>query len=123
MTYEDIKNKLSTPEEEYDENKLTLTVDLRSKDRGELNKFVISEEYIYREALNALIDEYIESFLHLYRTVGDYSWEGNQLEAAIISNLLTELKNVKEHVICSLFNNDDELIEYLKKKINIKVYV
>ena len=116
MTYEDIQNKLSTPEEEYDENKLTLTVDLRNKDRGELQQFVLSEEYIYRETLNALVDEYVESFLHLYRTAGDYSWEGNQFEAAIISNLCSELKNVKEHVLRSLFNNDDELINYLKKK-------
>ena len=121
MTYEDIKNKLSTGEE--DPNKNTLTVDLRTKDRGELNKFVISEEYIYRETLNALVDEYIESFLHLYRTAGDYSWEGNQFEAAIISNLCSELKNVKEHVIRSLFNNEDELIDYLKSKINIKIFV
>lgn len=121
MTYEDIKNKLSTSEEDISKN--TLTVDLRSKDRGELNKFVISEEYIYRETLNALVDEYIESFLHLYRTAGDYSWEGNKFEAAIISNLCSELTKVKEHVIHLLFNSDDELIDYLKKKINIKVYV
>lgn len=123
MTYEDIKNKLSTSEEDYDENKLTLTVDLRSKDKDKLNNFGLSEEYIYSETLNALVDEYLESFLHIYRTMSDYSWEGNEFEAAIISNLCGKLKNVKEYVIQSLFNNDDELIDYLKKKINIKIYV
>lgn len=123
MTYEDIKNKLSTPAEDYDENKLTLTIDLRNKDRGELQQFGLSEEYIYRETLNALVDEYLESFLHIYRTMSDYSWEGNEFEAAVISNLCSELKNVKEYVMQSLFKNDDELIDYLKKKINIKVYV
>ena len=121
MTYEDIKNKLSTDEENPSKN--TLTVDLRSKDRGELQQFGLSEEYIYRETLNALIDEYIESFLHLYRTAGDYSWEGNMFEATIISNLCSELSKVKEHVIQSLFKNDDELIDYLKSKINIKIFV
>lgn len=123
MTYEDIKNKLSTSEEEYDENKLTLAVDLRTKDRGELQKFGLNEEYIYRETLNSLVDEYVESFLHIYRIMSDYSWEGNEFEAAIISNLCSELKNVKEYVINSLFKDEDELLKYLKKKINIKVYV
>lgn len=123
MNWEDIKNKLSTSEEDYDENKLTLTVDLRTKDRDTFSEIGVNEEYIYIETINALIDEYIESFLHLYRTAEDYSWEGNKFEAAIISNIYSELQKVKEDVINSLFKDEDEVLEYLKKKINIKVYV
>ena len=123
MNWEDIKTKLETPEEKIDENKLTLTIDLRTNGKDKYEEVGLTADYIYMESLNSLVDEYLESFLHIYKTMSDYSWEGNEFEAAIISNLCSELKNVKEHVIQSLFNNDDELINYLKKKINIKVYV
>ena len=123
MTYDDIKNKLSTPEEEYDENKLTLTIDLRSNDRSKFDEYGVTADHIFEHSLDVLVDEYIESFLHLQSKVSKYSWEGNELEAAIISNMYSELSKVKEYVIKSLFKNDDELIDYLKKKININVYV
>lgn len=123
MTLDDIKNKLSTSEEEYDENKLTISMDLRPASNGEYESIGLTLDYIYTEALNALVDEYIESFLKLQRKISDYPWEGNEFESAIITNLFPELSNIKKNVIESLFKDDDELINYLKKKINIKVYV
>ena len=123
MTLDDIKNKLSTSEEEYDENKLTISMDLRPASNGEYESIGLTLDYIYTESLNALVDEYIESFLKLQRKIFDYPWEGNEFESAIITNLFPELSNIKKNVIESLFKDDDELINYLKKKINIKVYV
>jgi len=123
MTLDDIKNKLSTSEEEYDENKLTISMDLRPATNSEYESIGLTLDYIYTEALNALVDEYIESFLKLQRKISDYPWEGNEFESAIITNLFPELSNIKKNVIESLFKDDDELINYLKKKINIKVYV
>ena len=63
-----------------------------------------------------LIDEYIESFLHLYKTAEDYSWEGNKFEAAIISNIYSELQKVKEDVKIP----KEEVKKYLKESLLLK---
>ena len=123
MTYDDIRNKLSTLEKDFDENKFTISIDLRNYSDNKYQEYGITPDYIYSEIINAIVDEYVEHILNMHEKISEFPYKDNEFEVCLISKLNSELYNIKKELLSTFFKDDDELLKYFNKKINIKVYV
>ena len=123
MTYDDIINKLSILEKDFDENKFTISIDLRNYSDNKYQEYGITPDYIYSEIINSIVDEYIEHILNISEKISNFTYKDNEFEVCLLIKLNNELYDIKKELLSTFFNNDDELLKYFSKKINIKVYV
>ena len=113
MTWEELIEKLKdTNIDLTNEFKINKYVDIsKKKTQKEYEKFGITPDIVYIQAINELINNHI--YIRIFKNV-NINFETNPLEAIVYRKVYENINDIRKEFI-SLFKNEDELIDFFRK--------
>ena len=113
MTWEELIEKLKdTNIDLTNEFNINEYADISKKEtQNKFEKFGLTPDILFSKAIDVLISNYIN--IKIFKNI-NINFETNPLEAIVYRKTYENIEDIKKEFI-SLFNNEDELIDFFRK--------